>query len=142
MNYSIKTIASWTVLLLMIIQFIPLRRINPPVQSDLQAPYAVKNSLKKGCYDCHSNETAWPALGYIAPASWLISGSVNSGRNVLNFSLWNNNKIEENGRLKRKIITVLSHGRNHQNLYYTLKPEKALSPKESLAVVSWLDSSY
>ena len=43
---------------------------------------------KQACFDCHSNETEWPAYSSVAPASWLIQHDVNEGRAVLNFSEW------------------------------------------------------
>jgi hypothetical protein len=43
---------------------------------------------KQACFDCHSNETEWPAYARIAPASWLVQYDVTEGRAVLNFSEW------------------------------------------------------
>jgi Haem-binding domain len=40
------------------------------------------------CYDCHSNETDWPAYAYVAPMSCLVRSDVESGRDELNFSEW------------------------------------------------------
>jgi hypothetical protein len=141
MNHTFKTIASWTVLLLMLIQFIPMNRINPPVYSDIQAPDPVKKYLKKACYACHSNETEWAHIAYIAPASWLVSAKVTSGRNVLNFSIWNNKNNAENSRQKRKMSRIVLEGTSHQRLYYTLKPKAQLTEQESKVVLDWLNAS-
>jgi hypothetical protein len=141
MNQTLKTIASWTVLLLMLIQFIPLKRINPPATSDIQAPNTVEYSLRKACYDCHSNETEWPAIAYIAPVSWLVSAKVATGRNVLNFSLWNNKNNTESIRQFRKISTAVSEGENHQRIYYTLKPKARLTDEEIRTLLNWLERS-
>jgi hypothetical protein len=138
MNTSLKSIASWTLLLLILLQFIPLRRINPPVQEDLQAPDPVKKALKKACYDCHSSETEWSAIGYIAPASWLVMEKVSSGRQVLNFSNWNHKNNQETYRQTRKITSVISARALHQPVYYTLKPEKELTTEETRNVLNWL----
>jgi hypothetical protein len=43
---------------------------------------------RQACFDCHSNETEWPAYASIAPASWLVRHDVDEGRAVLNFSEW------------------------------------------------------
>lgn len=43
---------------------------------------------KRACFDCHSNETEWPAYASIAPVSWLVQRDVTEGRRVLNFSEW------------------------------------------------------
>ena len=48
----------------------------------------VASSLKRACYDCHSNQTVWPVYSHIAPVSWLVARDVNQGRAHLNFSHW------------------------------------------------------
>ena len=96
--------------LLIVIQFIPVKKSNPPIDENmaLKAPEDVMKLLKKSCYDCHSNETKWPWYSAIAPLSWSIVSHVNNGRKALNFS--NYKKIDKNikiKRLKRAIKTRL-----------------------------------
>ena len=73
------------------IQLIPYGRAhaNPPVTGEptWDAP-ETRALAKQACFDCHSNETAWPAYASIAPASWLVQHDVDEGRAVLNFSEW------------------------------------------------------
>ncbi len=71
-------------------------------------------------------------MAWIAPASWLASGIVTSGRNVLNFSAWNNNK-------KREIRNVVSGRAVHQGLYYLWKPDARLTVTETNALLKWLE---
>jgi hypothetical protein len=132
MTFSCKSIASWTLLLLMLMQFIPLKRINPPAVSTIQAPEIVKKALKKSCYDCHSNETRWTSIAWIAPVSWLASSIVASGRSALNFSAWNNKKRSE-------IRKVISEGSVHQRLYYLWKPQAQLTTAETSTLLEWLN---
>jgi hypothetical protein len=40
-----------------VIQFVPVNRTNPHVESDLRAPAEVLSVLRRACYDCHSNQT-------------------------------------------------------------------------------------
>ncbi len=138
MTLSLKSIGSWSLLTLMMMQFMPLNRINPPVVSDVQTPYSIKNSLKKACYDCHSHETRWTAIAYIAPISWLLSSTVSSGRNVVNFSTWNNEKKE---RKRSDIIRVIGEGPLHQRLYYICNPEKQLDRQETKILTDWFNES-
>ncbi len=49
---------------------------------------ATRALAKRACFDCHSNETEWPAYASIAPVSWLVQHDVDAGRAVLNFSEW------------------------------------------------------
>jgi hypothetical protein len=83
-----KKLIIFIVVVLVGIQFIPVERTNPPVQSDIDAPADVKAIFKKACYDCHSNETNWAWYTKIAPASFLAVDDVNEGREHLNFSEW------------------------------------------------------
>jgi hypothetical protein len=77
--------------LLVAVQFVPYgwRHPNPPVSQDAPWPDAESERIaRQSCYDCHSNETGWPAYSYVAPMSWLVRGDVESGREELNFSEW------------------------------------------------------
>ena len=73
------------------IQLVPYgsERTNPPVLSEPQWDSPDTRALaRRACFDCHSNETNWPAYARIAPASWLIQHDVTEGRQTLNFSEW------------------------------------------------------
>jgi hypothetical protein len=76
---------------LLAIQLVPYGRehANPPVTREpiWDAP-KTRALAKQACFDCHSNETEWPAYANIAPASWLVQHDVDEGRAVLNFSEW------------------------------------------------------
>lgn len=60
---------------------------NPPVTQALEwADPGAESLARAACYDCHSNETEWPAYSYVAPASWLVRRDVELGRDELNLS--------------------------------------------------------
>ena len=76
---------------LLAIQLVPYGRdhVNPPTVSEPSWDSPTTRALaKQACFDCHSNETQWPAYARIAPASWLVQHDVIEGRAVLNFSEW------------------------------------------------------
>ena len=63
--------------------------VNPPVRTEpAWDSVATRDLAKQACFDCHSNETKWPAYSRVAPISWLIQHDVIEGREVLNFSEW------------------------------------------------------
>lgn len=76
---------------LVALQLVPYGRnhTNPPVTGEppWDAP-ETRMLARQACFDCHSNETEWPAYSRIAPVSWLIQHDVSEGRAVLNFSEW------------------------------------------------------
>jgi hypothetical protein len=140
MNHSIKSIASWTVFLLMLMQLVPLNRINPPVAMDITVPPTVTGALRKACYDCHSNETKWQGIAYIAPFSWLTSFTVDAGRKALNFSVWKN---EAGGKYLMKnpeILDSVSKANSHYWYYYLWNPGAKLSDREKAGLSAWFSN--
>jgi hypothetical protein len=88
-KFSRKTIGillSIVLLIFIAIQFIRPPLSNPPVTADLDAPPAVKEIIKRACYDCHSNETRLAWFDQPAPAYWQVVKDVQKGRAALNFS--------------------------------------------------------
>ena len=79
------------------IQLVPYgwQRTNPPVLADAPWPTESSEALARtSCYDCHSNETDWPAYSYVAPFSWLVIRDVQEGRDEVNFSEWDDHDGE------------------------------------------------
>lgn len=73
------------------IQFVPYGRdhANPSVgEEPAWDSVETRRLAKQACFDCHSNETEWPAYSHVAPASWLVQRDVVEGRAALNFSEW------------------------------------------------------
>ncbi len=141
MTVSFKSIASWSIVLLIVIQFVPLQRINPPADSGIKLPHSLKSFLKQACYDCHSYETRWTSIAYIAPVSWLTFSTVTSGRSALNFSTWNNTDNPEIKLSRSKIMSVILEGTAHQRLYYFLKPGAQLTASQSRELLQWLKAT-
>lgn len=75
-----------------IIQFFPIDKKNPPVNTGMDflniknTPENIAQVVKTSCYDCHSNETKYPWYSSIAPSSWFLKNHINEGRKHLNFS--------------------------------------------------------
>jgi mono/diheme cytochrome c family protein len=73
------------------IQLVPYGRdhTNPPTTLEPAWNSPQTRALARdACFDCHSNETAWPWYTNVAPFSWLAQHDVEEGRAVLNFSEW------------------------------------------------------
>jgi hypothetical protein len=114
-------------------------RTNPPVERDLVAPPDVKAALHGACYDCHSNETAWPWYTAVAPASWIIHRDVDEGRKRLNFSSWGD-YADDPGTLSQKldeIAKAVSAGEMAPWYYRMLHPDARLSETQRESLVRW-----
>jgi hypothetical protein len=97
------------IIILAIIQFVPYGRKqgNPPIVREPTWNSPLTRALvQRACFDCHSNETAWPWYSRVAPVSWLIRWDVENGRKKLNFSEWENGmrKGENPNKIKEDLV--------------------------------------
>lgn len=126
---------------LVAIQFFPVERLNPPVESDIDAPGEVKAILRRSCYDCHSNETTWPWYARVAPISWLIANDVREGRRELNFSVWNKFTGGRRARKFKEIVEQIEQNKMPQWYYVVLHPDAKLSPGDKTNLIDWAKRS-
>ena len=119
------------------IQFIPVKRTNPPVTAKLDAPTEVVSVLQKSCYDCHSNETEWPWYSNIAPVSWLVSSDVQDGRLHLNFSKWENLSRKDKVKMKEEIWEEIENENMPLWKYSILHPDANLTPEAKNLIRDW-----
>ena len=123
-------------------QLVPFRRpsANPPVLAEpaWDSP-ATRALAKRACFDCHSNETVWPAYAYVAPASWLIVADVMRGRHKLNFSEWGS--ATESKQESDDIPKVLRRGSMPPRQYLVLHPEARLAAAERQQLLSGLQAT-
>jgi hypothetical protein len=75
------------VLALGLLQFVPYRWDNPPVQAEppWDSP-RTRELAVAACFNCHSNESDPYWFENIAPMSWLITSHIDDARAELNFS--------------------------------------------------------
>jgi mono/diheme cytochrome c family protein len=119
---------------LAVIQFVPISRENPPVEARVEAPPEVLAILRRACFDCHSNETVWPAQAYVAPISWLIVHDVKEGREELNFSLWS--PVEQK-RMVKGLPKEVERKEMPPFLYVLAHPAARLSDADRATLVNW-----
>jgi hypothetical protein len=70
-----------------LIQLVPYRVDNPPVQQEpaWDSP-RTRQLAVAACFNCHSNQTQTYWWEDVAPLSWWITNHVKEGRRALNFS--------------------------------------------------------
>jgi hypothetical protein len=119
------------VLLFLAIQLVPYGRdhTNPPVVAEPPWPNAESRALaQRACFDCHSNETVWPAYASIAPISWLVQRDVEEGREKLNFSTWGRAHGEEEEA--DEMAETLEEGEMPPRIYLALHADARLTEAE------------
>ena len=132
---------------LVLIQIIPVRRNNPPVDPSRtiyateKVPAAVHDVFQRSCSNCHSNQTAWPWYGYVAPVSWLIAHDVRQGRSKLNLSEWGNYTAKKREERLEDICEQLTDGDMPDGLYAFFHREAHVTPQERAAICQWTEDS-
>jgi len=130
-------------LLLLGSQVVRPAKTNPEIdqsrtlQSHAQMSSEVAAILKRGCGDCHSNETTWPWYSEVAPVSWFMIDHVNHGRRHLNFSDWTRYDGQEADELLGDIAKTVRAGAMPLSSYTLLHPEARLTQAERNAIIDW-----
>ncbi len=122
---------------LLVAQFVPVSRENPPVEEAVSAPPAVREVLERACYDCHSHETKWPWYAYVAPVSWLIADDVEHAREHVNFSTWNRYDPEERAEKLEELSEEVEEGEMPLWYYLPLHPKARLSDGDKEILLAW-----
>jgi hypothetical protein len=127
-------------LLLLAIQSVPSGMTNPPSKGEVSAPPEIQDTLRRSCYDCHSNQTQWPWYAHVAPFSWAVARDIELGRRQLNLSEWGDyypvtrrRKLQWMGRaLRQEEMPPLS--------YRLIHPSSRLTPQDRAQLERWIQT--
>lgn len=123
----------------LLIQLIPFGHdhTNPPTVSEpnWSSPQA-RALVKEHCFQCHSNETAWPWYSNVAPGSWLIAYDVIAGRRQFNFSDWKNNPGELD-----EMVGAIQEGEMPPIQYWIVHPSSKMNAQQKQELIAALQSS-
>jgi hypothetical protein len=132
-----------------VIQFVPYGRVRSSPPPIIEPPWdspRTRALAERACFDCHSNETRWPAYSRLAPASWLIQHDVSEGRAELNLSEWQRPQEEATnaaGAVREREMPPLAYRFIHRGARLTEDERDALARglMRSLSVGSRRDPS-
>jgi Haem-binding domain len=132
------------VAVLILIQFIPVRRTNPPVvasrslEAHVDVPIPVRIVLQRSCYNCHSSATLWPWYSHVAPISWYVVHDVNTGRSHINFQDWAAQVNAQEGNEHLGLICkLIRDGSMPPAAYRVMHQDAYVSPEEANTVCAW-----
>jgi hypothetical protein len=126
-----------------LIQFYRPARTNLPVnpvhtiQAHTNMPPDVEATLRRACFDCHSNESRWPWYSNVAPASWLLTQHVNGARQQMNFSEWDRESGPRAVRRFDSICDEVTQGGMPLPSYLILHADARLSPEDVKSICAW-----
>jgi mono/diheme cytochrome c family protein len=122
-----------------VLQLVPFghEHSNPAViqEPEWDSP-RTRDLARRACFNCHSNETAWPWYSSLAPVSWLTQRDVNQGRAHLNFSEWNDPMNQPDD-----VAGEVQAGNMPPWFYLPMHPEARLTQEERTALARGLQKS-
>lgn len=97
--------------------------------------------IKKSCYNCHSNETEYPWYSHVAPSSWLVAHDINSAREELNFSTWQDSDMMDRLTKLDDIAMEVGEGRMPLGIYTLMHPSAKLDDAQRQSIVAWAEET-
>lgn len=105
-----------------------------------EVPANVAITLKKACYDCHSNYTKYPWYNNIQPVSWWVNEHVTDGKRHLNFSEFGKYTAKKQSKKFNEIAGELGEGEMPLASYTWQHSEAKLSAEEKSALIAWANA--
>ncbi len=133
-------------LLILVIELAARSYARPPeipidpaagIHADALVPAPVMSTLRRACFDCHSDETRWPWYSALPVASWLIGHDVKEARGQLNFSRWTQYNRFDRADLLDKACDMATKRDMPLWQYRILHGEARLSEADIAALCAW-----
>ena len=100
-------------------------------------PAPVMSTLRRACFDCHSNETRWPWYANLPVASWLLERDVKAARGQLNFSRWAEYNPFDRAGLLDRACELATSGTMPLPRYLMLHPDARLAQSDIAGLCAW-----
>lgn len=103
-------------------------------------PAHTMSTLRRGCFDCHSNATRWPWYASLPIASRLVERDVTAARGQLDLSLWTQYNPFDRADLLDKMCALTSTGKMPPWPYRLMHPDARLSARDVADLCAWTES--
>lgn len=139
-----KRVLIFLLMAFIIIQFFRIDQTNPEPTPQLDflliknTPASTADLIRNSCYDCHSNETAYPWYTKIQPFGWLLQNHIENGRKELNFSTFATYDTKRQLHKLEEAIEMIESDEMPLDSYLLGHPEAKLSTEEKKQLVSYL----
>lgn len=104
-------------------------------------PENVQALLKTACYDCHSNNTAYPWYANAQPISWLLSNHIQKGKKELNFSEFGTYSQRRQQSKLKSIASQVNDGAMPLSSYTWMHKNAKLSIENKALIIDWANKT-
>lgn len=144
MKWIFKSILFVWIAASIVIQFIPTARNQSELvpKADFllanDVPKSIGKLLKVSCYDCHSNNTAYPWYNKIQPLAWFLENHIKKGKDDLNFSDWDEYSNRRKNSKLESIISQIEDDEMPPFSYTLIHTNAVLSNSEKEALIDYM----
>ncbi len=141
-----KKILVFLLIVLIVMQFFrPKKNISltTPVNNIAtvyQTPEGVKELLKVGCNDCHSNNTVYPWYAEVQPVALWLRNHINDGKDELNFDEFATYNLRRQYKKMEEVIKQVKEGEMPLNSYTWIHKDAIYKPEEKQKIIGWAES--
>lgn len=136
------------ILLALLVVFIVIQFVKPDknqssadspndIFSHYQAPDSTKQLIRTVCYDCHSNNTAYPWYAEIQPVAWWLAHHVDEGKAEMNFSEFASYAPKKADHKLEELVEMVSEEEMPLQSYTILHKNARLSDSQRLSITNW-----
>ena len=138
-----KKILIGLLVVLVAIQFFQIDKTNPVADEKLD--FLVMNNtspeiatqIKASCYDCHSNQSVYPAYTYVQPVGWFVKNHIEEGKEHLNFSEFGNYSAKKQAHKLEESYEMIEKGEMPLSSYTIIHKEAVLDEAQQTALINY-----
>ena len=141
--FALRTVLTILLVLFILIQFFPVDKTNPPVNKGMdfltvkQTPEPLAKIIRASCYDCHSNETTYPAYTRIQPFGWFMKNHIDEGRQHLNFSLFATYEPKRQAHKMDESVEMIENGEMPLESYLLMHSKAKLTDAQRAELMAY-----
>lgn len=143
----LKKIFYLLLVIFIVIQFFrPEKNINTTAaatSNDITRIYKVPENvmtvLKTSCYDCHSNNTAYPWYNNIQPVAWWLKNHVDEGKREINFNEFASYAIRRQYKKLEEISEQVKEDEMPLSSYTLIHTNAKLNNEQKTLLTNWAD---
>lgn len=103
-----------------------------------KVPEKIQKKLQVSCYDCHSNNTAYPWYNKVQPVAWFLEDHVKEGKAELNFNEWDSLSDRRKKSKLRSIINQIEDEEMPLENYTLIHRNAMLSEVDAQVIIEYM----
>lgn len=138
-----KILALLVIAGLVVMQFIRIDKINPPIveaetlEAVVAVPADVAMIIGRSCGDCHTNKTIYPWYSNVQPVAWFLKDHIDDGKRQLNLSVFNTYDAKKKAKKLDEICEQVELGEMPLPSYLWIHRDSVLSESDKKAICDW-----